>query len=116
MPTKEKAQSYLRKQLGKKSADTILKKLEQLAKKGASASELEKLLVKEIEAHVQAKIIPALNRGIRSGVKDAVAAVRKPIINSGQIINSGNIRIINSGNKPSPGPGPPVHSKPWQTT
>jgi len=103
MPTKEKAQSYLRKQLGKKGADTILKKMDQLAKKGASASELEKLLIKEIEAHVQAKVIPALNRGIRSGVKDAVTAVRKPIINSGQIINSGNLRIIDSGNMTGPG-------------
>ena len=83
MAKRKDAQSYLRKQLGKESADAVLSKLDKMAKKGVSASAIEKLLAKQLEAHIRAKIIPALNRGIRSGVKQAVAAVRKPIINSG---------------------------------
>jgi hypothetical protein len=77
MATKKSAQSYLRQQFGNKSANTILNKLDRLAKKGASASAVEKVLVRELEAHIQASILPALNRGVRSGVKEAVpAAVR----------------------------------------
>ncbi len=80
MATKKSAQSYLRQQFGKKSANTILNKVDRLAKKGASASTIEKLLERELEAHIQANILPALNRGVRSGVKavvpGAVRAVR----------------------------------------
>jgi citrate lyase gamma subunit len=77
MATKKSAQSYLRQQFGKKSANTILNKLDRLGKKGASVSKVEKVLARELEAHIQANILPALNRGVRSGVKEAVpAAVR----------------------------------------
>jgi len=97
MPTKKKAQSYLRKPLGKKGADAILKKVDQMAKKGVPASVIEKFLVEELENHIYAQVIPALNRGIRSTVP---------------IINSGCHRIINSSGKPgSPGPGSGAHSK-----
>jgi hypothetical protein len=74
MTKKTEARSLMRKQLGKKSADAFLNKLDQMAKKGASARTIERILAKKIEAN----IIPSLHRAVKRGVSEGISAIFTP--------------------------------------
>jgi hypothetical protein len=103
MAAKRDARSMLRKQLGKDAADAMLNKVDNLAKKGASAGEIERWLLDEIASKIETVISVSVNRGlktgVRKGIKTGVTAIppilmigREPGIKSGSKSGSGNYR------------------------
>lgn len=79
MATKRNAQSFVRNELEKSSADAVLGKVDQLARENGTTDDLEEILRREIEAHIEANITPALSRGVKGGADDAVKAIRPTI-------------------------------------
>ena len=72
MATKKDSRSLMRKQLGRKTADALLNKLDKMAKQGVPSSTIERTLEEDLAASIgndiKASIVPSASRGIRMGV------------------------------------------------
>ncbi len=74
MAPRNDARSLMRKELGKKTADALLAKLDRLAKAGASPTMIDKALSDELEAEIVKSITPSLNRAIKATLNKAIKA------------------------------------------
>ncbi len=63
MAPKEDIRTFLRKQLGRESADNLLKKLKEMQAKRSSEKAIEKVLLRELEKHME-----KVKRGVGSRV------------------------------------------------
>jgi hypothetical protein len=82
MAAKRDARSAVRKQVGKKPADAILRKLDKMAKEGKPASAVEKVLEKELAEQIEATIIPIIRPIIKSPVGKIIRTPPQKIIKS----------------------------------
>jgi hypothetical protein len=56
MVRRRNAERWLEECLGKKAAEALLRKMERMAKKGATAAEIEKAIVKDFSTRMRARL------------------------------------------------------------
>ena len=70
MARKRDVRAWLRKQLGKDTADTLLKKMNKMAKQGASPAKVRKAFIADIATHMAQRVDKELGIDIEDDVSN----------------------------------------------